>query len=312
MKFASIASIVLLISICSVTVAQAPPEKQPKRNMGANAGGKRQPKPSWLMAPMESKNLTYKTFESKSAGEKVSYLIYLPPQYDDSKSDRYPVVYWLHGIGGNQTGIPSFCRRLTEAIESEKAPPMIFVFANGMVDSFYCDAINEKRPVESMIMKDLIPHIDSSYRTIATREARMIEGFSMGGFGAAHLGFKYPDYFSSISIMDGALLGLEEIKRRHQVQFARIFDSSDDKFNAESPFVLAKSNAEKIRDRTKIRIEVGALLQPNQTFHKLLQEQSIEHSYEVHEGVGHNNSAILDRLGDKNWAFYTTAFKNIR
>ncbi len=261
------------------------------------------------MAPVEGKNLSYKTFESKSVDAKVSYLLYVPPQYDASNSDRYPVVYWLHGIGGNQSGIPNFCRRLTDAIETGKAPPMIFVFPNGMVDSFYCDAINEMRPVESMIMQDLIPHIDASYRTIANRKARMIEGFSMGGFGAAHLGFKYPDHFGSISIMDGALLGLEEIKRRHQVQFARIFDNSDDKFNAESPFFLVKANADKVRNRTKIRIEVGALVPPNQTFHKLLQEQSIDHGYEVHEGVGHNNSAILDRLGDKNWAFYTAAFQ---
>lgn len=296
----------ILLAILSAATAEAQPEQRTAR--AANAQGKRQPDPSWLMAPIQGKNLHYKTMDSQSAGEKVSYLIYLPPSYEAAKSDRYPVVYWLHGIGGNQRGIPSFCQRLNDAIVSKKAPSMIFVFANGMVDSFYCDAINEKRPVESVIIRDLIPHIDATYRTIATRKARMIEGFSMGGFGAAHLGFKHPDLFGSISLMDAAILGLEEFKGRHKVQFERIFDSSDENFSSESPFVLAKKNVERVRDRTTIRVEVGGLVRPNDMFHRHLESISVEHSYRTHDGVGHNHAAILDKLGEKNWLFYAKAF----
>jgi endo-1,4-beta-xylanase len=217
-------------------------------------------------------------------------------------------VYWLHGIGGNQTGVPRLCERVTLAIGEGKAPPMIFVFVNGMVDSFYCDALNAKRPVESVITKDLIPQIDVTYRTVARRDGRMIEGFSMGGFGAARLGFKYPELFGSISIIDGALLELAAIKQRHQVQFDRIFASSDENFTVESPSVLAEKNADAIRGRTTIRLEVGALGAPNAAYHSTLERLKIDHAYEVHAGAGHNHAAILDRLGDRNWAFYRRAF----
>src|SRR3954453_16237671 len=64
-------------------------------------------------------------------------------------------------------------------------------------------------PLESVIIKDLIPHVDATYRTVADRGARAIEGFSMGGFGAAHFGFKYPETFGVVSIQAPALLGPE-------------------------------------------------------------------------------------------------------
>jgi endo-1,4-beta-xylanase len=274
----------------------------------ANQPRKQQPEAKWVMPPIEGPNLHHQVFASRAAGEKVSYLVYLPPGYENSPGTRYPVVYWLHGIGGNQAGVPRLCERITQAIGAGKAPAMIFVFVNGMVDSFYCDALNAKRPVESVITRDLIPQIDATYRTVARREGRMIEGFSMGGFGAARLGCKYPELFGSISIIDGALLELAVIKQRHQVQFERIFASSDEKFTAESPSFLTEKNADAIRGRTVIRMEVGALAAPNAAYHSLLERLKIDHSYEVHAGVGHNLQPIYDRLGDRNWEFYRRSF----
>ena len=274
----------------------------------ANQPRKQQPEAKWVMPPVDGPNLHHKVFESRIAGEKVSFLVYLPPDYEKSPGTRYPVVYWLHGIGGNQTGVPRLCERITQAIGEGKAPAMIFVFVNGMVDSFYCDALNAKRPVESVITKDLIPHIDATYRTAARREGRMIEGFSMGGFGAARLGFKYPELFGSISIIDGALLELAVIKQRHQVQFERIFAGADEKFTAESPSVLTEKNADAIRGRTAIRMEVGALVAPNEAYHALLERLKLDHKYESFPGAGHNQAVIYDRMGDQNWAFYRRAF----
>ena len=85
---------------------------------------------------------------------------------------------------------------------------MIAVFVNGLAgNTMYCDTPDGKYPVESVIMKDLIPHVDATYRTVASREGRAVEGFSMGGFGAAHFGFKYPEVFGVVSIEAPALLG---------------------------------------------------------------------------------------------------------
>src|ERR1035438_5393497 len=94
--------------------------------------------------------------------------------------------------------------------EAGKIPEMIVVLVNGMKDSFYNDSPDGKWPVDSVIIKELIPHVDQTYRTIAGREGRAVEGFSMGGYGTAHLGFKHPDVFSVVSIRSGALTDSEE------------------------------------------------------------------------------------------------------
>ncbi len=128
------------------------------------------------MPPVVGPNLHYKTFDSKAAGTKVSYLLYLPPNYEAAGQTRYPVVYWLHGIGGSQQGVPVMAERLTQAIAARKAPAMLVVYVNGMIRSSYVDSADGKTPVETVTIKELIPHIDSTYRTIETRAGRMIEG----------------------------------------------------------------------------------------------------------------------------------------
>ncbi|MAS96629.1 MAG: hypothetical protein CMO55_25855 [Verrucomicrobiales bacterium] len=275
-------------------------------------GQKRPKEPSWKMPPVEGPNLSYKTFESESAGEEVSYLLFLPPGYEQAKEERFPVVYWLHGIGGSQRGVPQICSNITKAIKAKKMPATIFVFANGMVDSFYCDSLNEDRPVESMIVKDLIPHVDETYRTVATREGRMIEGFSMGGFGAGHLGFKYPELFGSVSIIDGALIDLGMMKRRHSHLFKKIFDEKDGVFEAEHPLFLLEKNGADIKGRTVIRQAVGKIQEPNQALHDAMTEKGIDHEYESFPEAGHAVNVIYDKLGDKNWAFYERAFAGVK
>ena len=108
---------------------------------------------SWQMPPVSGPNLHYATFDSKAAGVKVSYLIYLPEAYEKENVARFPVIFWLHGIGGSQQGVPRMCENFTSAIAEGKMPPVIVVFANGMVDGFYNDAIHGHCPVETVIIK---------------------------------------------------------------------------------------------------------------------------------------------------------------
>jgi endo-1,4-beta-xylanase len=172
--------------------------------------------------------------------------------------------------------------------------------------SFYCDSLDGKSPVETVIIKDLIPHIDGAYRTIARREGRMIEGFSMGGFGAAHLGFKHPELFGAVSIIDGALLDLATMQRRHADLYQRIFGGKEENFQAEEPRTLVAKNADAIRGKMAVRLAVGAIVPANRSFHEQLTGLGIAHDYDTFE-VGHNHRAIYERLGDKNWRFYRDA-----
>ncbi|MEX2138045.1 MAG: alpha/beta hydrolase-fold protein [Pirellulales bacterium] len=170
--------------------------------------------PEWVREKIEAKNSRYEKFRSKTIGQEVSYFIYVPADYERKPEARYPVMYWLHGMSGGQTGIPRLVERYNAVIESGKMPPMLVVFVNGVRNSFYCDSADGKMPVETVIIKDLIPHIDSNYRTIARRDGRIVEGFSMGGFGAAHLGFKYPELFATVSIIDGSLTDATAMQER--------------------------------------------------------------------------------------------------
>ena len=112
---------------------------------------------------------------------------------------------------------------LTKAIAEGKTPAMIVVYVNGMIRSSYVDSADGKTPVETVTIKELIPHVDATYRTIATRDGRMIEGFSMGGSGAAKWGFKHTDLFGSISIIDGSLDTSEEISGRAAQQLKTLY-----------------------------------------------------------------------------------------
>ena len=285
----SLRVILTLAALVSAAWAQPEGARRPRTEFG---------EPSWQMVRVSGPNLHYRTFESAAAGEAVSYLIYLPPDYATTPARRYPVVYWLHGVGGGQVGVPDMAANLTRAIREGKAPPMLVVFVNGMMDSGYADG---RFAVETVTIKELIPHIDATYRTIATREGRGIEGFSMGGSGAAKWGFKYPELFGTVSILAGAMRNPADPDTRGLAE----------RDPADSPWLLAQRNVAKLRGRTTIRIVVGdsdLLKETNTKFHELLAHLGIVHEFDVVPGGIHSPYPLYDGLGDLNWSFYRAAF----
>jgi S-formylglutathione hydrolase FrmB len=263
----------------------------------------------------------YRTFQSQTIQGPASYLLYLPPGYSEAAAERYPVVYWLHGLNGTQRdGATCFVPHLDSAIRARAAPAMIAVLVNGLGNSRYYDSFDGQRPVESVIVRDLIAHIDETYRTLASRAGRAAEGFSMGGFGAAHLGFKYPDLFGAVSIMAGALLDDESAAGAPDLVatpalFQKCFGTLD-YFHAGSPWVVVRRHADRIRGRTaarvtSVRIVVGdhdSLLARNTRYHRLLDDLGIMHEFTVLSGVSHDPGAIYAALGTEGPAFYSRAF----
>jgi endo-1,4-beta-xylanase len=258
------------------------------------------PKAAWVDPDKgEPSGTRYRTFASTVLGADVSYLVYLPPGYE-KETKRYPVVYWLHGLGGNQRGGATvFVPHVDAAVRKGVLPPAVVVCVNGMVNSFYCDWADGKLPIESVIVKDLVPHIDKEYRTVARREGRVVQGFSMGGFGAAHLGFKYPELFGAVCIDAGALLRENAL---NGPVLTPVFKGDRDRFLAEHPLQLVEKNVAKVRGRTTIRVGVGgddSLLPRNKELHDLLEKLKVEHRYEVVAGVGHNSRDYYEKLGPK-------------
>ncbi len=107
-----------------------------------------------------------------------------------NSKDRYPVVYYFHGLGGNESTSANFAPYVHRAITERLVAPMTYVFVNGGQASGYFDWADGPVMAETMIIKELIPHLDAKYRTIAAREGRGLAGFSMGGGGAVRLALK--------------------------------------------------------------------------------------------------------------------------
>ena len=171
-------------------------------------------KQAWVTAKIEAPRVKFQSFESAAAGTKVSYHIYVPDAYENNASKRFPVVYWLHGSGGGLAGIPQVARLFNEAIESGKIRPCLVVFVNGLVEGMYVDWKDGSAPIETIIVKELVPHIDSTYRTIATRDGRLLDGYSMGGYVALWLARFYPERVGKIYTLGTKLNWSEEEAER--------------------------------------------------------------------------------------------------
>jgi len=274
------------------------------------------PKAEWLDPDHGAPNGSqYKTFQSKTLGREVSYLVWLPPGYEQEQK-RYPVIYWLHGMGGNQRGgATMFVPHVETAIKEGVLPPVIVVLVNGMVKSFYCDSSDGQCPMESVIIKDLIPHVDKTYRTVAKREGRVIEGYSMGGYGTAHLGFKYPELFDTVVINAGALIEPNLSNIPKDGPMFGVFGNNNERRVSEYPLTLARKNADTLRGKTHIRIGCGSLdnlLPRNKELHELLQQLRIEHEYQIVPDVAHESPLYYRKLGTKVFEFHRKSLASLR
>lgn len=272
----------------------------------------------WVTPEVKAPRVSFHTFESKAVKGKVSYHLYCPACYDQDKLQKLPVVYWLHGSGGGLSGIPKIANYFNEAIESGKAPPCLVVFVNGLVEGMYVNWKDGSAPLETLIIQDLLPHVDSSYRTIPAREARLLDGFSMGGYGAARLGFKYPELFRTVSIMGAGPLQAELIKaprasrQRALDILKKVYGGDQEYFKSSSPRRLAEENKEALSKGSLIRQVCGdkdETFANNREFHEVLERLKIPHTWIVLNGVDHNPMKTLEALGDSNWAFYRKAFQ---
>ena len=133
----------------------------------------------------------------------------------------------------------------------------------------------------------------------------------MGGFGAAHLGFKYPDLFGVVSIVAGALHDAQTIEKLTPEAFKKVFGGDAERFTAESPLTLGEKNADRIRGRTRIRIVSGQrdrLLKWSTALHEKLDSLDIDHGMVVVLAAGHTHEKIYAETTDLTAEFYRKAF----
>lgn len=233
--------------------------------------------------------------ESKLLAREMSYRIILPKDYKTLENKRFPVIYLLHGRGGNFQDWTN----LTKIEEYSFAYNFIIVMPDGGKESWYADNLNlpdEKR--ESYLIKEFIPEVDKQYRTIANRENRIIAGLSMGGYGAVKFGLKYPELFSSAGSFSGAMDSVVKTQNyKHLIKsVADVFGEENSQARKDNDIfrMINEASAEKIKEFPFIFLVCGMedhQFQSNRDFSALLIEKKVLHEYRQKNGL-------------HNWAFW--------
>jgi endo-1,4-beta-xylanase len=137
----------------------------------------------------------------------------------------------------------------------------------------------------------------------------------MGGYGAAHLAFKYPELFGTVVVDAGALVGEAARKGPNMAElFVDIFGDDKERFWGEHPNTLAEKNADKIRGKMNIRLGIGkddGLLPRVRELHELLERLKIEHQYEVVPDVAHNSGEYYKKLAAKGFELHRKVFESL-
>jgi enterochelin esterase-like enzyme len=157
-------------------------------------------------------------YQSKITGQLRRCFVYTPPDYDTNLSARYPVLYLQHGMGEDETGwiFQGHANLILDNLIAEhKAVPMIIVMDNGyasvLVGPFGPPASGRSGDIaafDDVMIKEVIPMIDSSFRTIPDREHRAMAGLSMGANQALHLATGHLDTFAYMAGFSGTMNGL--------------------------------------------------------------------------------------------------------
>lgn len=252
------------------------------------------------------------SFYSKILGQDVKYSICLPVDYYKSNKS-YPVVYMLHGLGDDETAWLEYGKIYQiadKAVKDKEIVSMIFVIPQGFRTYYVNDYAGTFR-YQDMFVQELIPFIDSHYRTKADRIHRATLGYSMGGFGALIIPLKNPDLIStgvplSISIRTDSQYMAEDGSEWDK-QWGSLFggvgkvgeERLTDYFKQNYPFhIFAEKDLSKLKD-LRIYIDNGddekTLCRSNEELHILLRDIGFPHEFRVRNG-GHEFAYWRDAL----------------
>lgn len=250
------------------------------------------------------------TFDSKIVNQPVGYCVLLPPNYDteSARSKRYPTVYYLHGgRPGSETKALGVAVQMQKLMASQKVPGMIVVFVNGGPVSHYNVPNRDGALGKDVFVEELIPHIDRTYRTIADREHRGLEGFSQGGRGTARIGFRHPELFSSIASGGGG----HETERRISESGGEenpglVFAEGDNTYDLARRYANLKQ-----KPLLNMLIYVGTKdfnYENNLAYMKFLEGLGIEYSKLVVDGIPHSATAHYEQQGAAIMNFHARNF----
>jgi S-formylglutathione hydrolase FrmB len=233
----------------------------------------------------------------------VHYCVYIPASYSTGASkkppQRYPVLYFLHGLGDNeQTLFNNGGWTLLDDLRRQHKVGEFLIVAPEGGRTFYVNSADGRVRYSDFFLQEFVPLIESKYRAAKGRANRGITGISMGGYGALRFAFSHPEMFSSGSAQSAALVTESphelDVGIRSGMQLgkllATVFGDPIDvhHWNENDPFVLAQKNRSALRD---VRIYFNCGQEDNYGFEtgaaaldEELKKEGVKHEYRLYPG----------------------------
>ena len=200
---------------------------------------------------------------------------------------------------------------MQQAIAKGILQPVIGIYPDGTKNGWYADSKDRSILVETNIIREIIPWVDANYNTRASREFRVIQGFSMGGYGASLYAVKFPELFSICINYDGGMWNWENMlrKSRKWEPVAPVLFDNDKKFYDEtsSPWNLALVNQDKIRGKLQFRTLVGSLGSGLEKWRDHIHSLSIKMDY-VDTKCRHNLKCLHEEAGNESFRLMDKQF----
>jgi S-formylglutathione hydrolase FrmB len=260
---------------------------------------------------------------SRMLKQTVHYCAQLPSDYDanDAKSRRYPVLYFLHGLGQNeQTLFSTGGWSLIEDLRRQHKISEFLIVSPEAKRTFYINSADNSRRYSDFFLQEFMPYIEAKYRVRPGRPARAVTGVSMGGYGALRFAFAHPELFGAVSAQSPALITQtpQELNAAAQsgTSLGKVLGPAFGQpinpvhWKQNSVFELARKNQAGLR---KLAIYFNCGQQDDFGFedgatalHQQLQAEGIKHEYHSYPG-DHSLTYFLSHMGEV-MEFHSRAF----
>src|ERR1039457_5358127 len=241
----------------------------------------------------------------------VRYCAYLPSSFDQDKTRQFPVLYYLHGLGDNEQSLLNMggWDLIEELRRQGKIGDFIVLAPNGG-HTFFLNSTDGKLRYEDFLPPEFMPQMEKKYRVAPGRATGASTGVSMGGVGALHLAFKYPQQFAAVSAQMPALIA--EVPPNFAAggpgspgsMMGDVFGSPFNRayFERNNVFNYVKTDPIADLKRMKIYFDVGnnddfGFEQGAQKLHQLLDSRGIPNVYQVYPGR-HDPQFVMRHFGE--------------
>ena len=249
---------------------------------------------------------------SRVLGRPVRYCVLLPPSYESDRNKKFPVLYFLHGLGENeQVLVRTGGWGLIEDLRQKHQIGEFLIAAPEGRESFFINSADGRDRYSDFFLNEFIPYVENHFRSLRDRKSRGVTGLSMGGYGALRFAFSRPELFRSVSAQSPALitetpaeidLALKNASRMTDV-LGSVFGNPIEvpHWQANNPFDLARKNRTQIQGQAIYfncgqEDEYGFTDGANQLDTQLTSE-GIKHAFHLYPG-GHDAEYFLSHLAE--------------